>query len=93
MNWYKIALRNRRQLNDSELQGIRWDILELYRKLPEGTKIITEDNGGFSVADEENNIIVFNEATIELAIRHALARFKYIINVVRAFQLLNIKLS
>jgi len=86
MNRYKISQttdvqeETGREQNRHEHSA---EILEIMKQFPKGYSIIYGDDG-ISIADPERHIIVNNEPTLLLALKHALHRFRFMDLIAKA---------
>lgn len=62
-------------------------LIDLMKQFPTGYSIIYGDEG-VSIADPEHHVIVKNEPTVLLALKHALHRFRFMGLIARAIVLI-----
>lgn len=90
MNWYKISQITDVQEETSQEQHRNEhlsEIVDLMKLFPKGYAIITGDDG-FSIADPDKNVIVKNEPTLLLALKHAVHRFRFMGLMAKALSLI-----
>jgi len=88
MNWYKKIIKKSDVFTDEQIDSILHEdtkiedykaneIIQLLRSLPAGHKVRSE-SPGWSILDKDGRTIVYKEPSLELAVKQAVPRFRYI---------------